>query len=391
MAVALGASVPEDIAAPNPPSATSSSAITASYSASPSSPGRLSRVPRTPQLERRILLALLVISAVFALYLLMPFWPWLVLALWTASLARPLLQRLTRAIHGRRGAAGVITIGLLVAAVTPLVAGIASVAPDVYDLVERALSSGSGRGALVELVTTSPGKDGSTTAHFEWGKVMALLQAHGKEAWNVASMLATMMGSVGLGVLVFFAATYACMVHGSEAYLWLQRQIPLAPHRIDRVSDAFQETGRGLLYSVALTGFLQASLATVAYAALGVPRALALGLATFLTSLIPAIGPFLVWGPVSVGLWLSGQGTKAAILATVCAVIVAPADNVLRPVLARRGDLQLHPWLVLFAMLGGVVTLGGWGIMLGPLVFRLAFEFADLGREARREASHVAS
>lgn len=377
--------MPHHEAAPTPAGTTSSSAITASYATNPTGSGRSSRVPRTPQLERRILLALLIISALAALYLLLPFWPWLVLALWTASLARPLLQRLTRAIRGRRGAAGVFTIGLLVVALTPLIAGIASVAPDVYELVQRAFASGSGRGALVELVTTSPGKDGTSIAHFEWAKLMELLQAHGKEAWTVASALASTMGSVGLGVLVFFAATYASMVHGREAYVWLQRQIPLAPHRIDRVRDAFQETGRGLLYSVALTGFLQAALATMAYALLGVPRALALGLATFLTSLIPAIGPFLVWGPVAVGLWLSGQGTKAAILAVICSLVVAPADNVLRPLLARRGRLQLHPWLVLFAMLGGVVSVGGWGIMLGPLVFRLAFEFADLGREARLE------
>jgi predicted PurR-regulated permease PerM len=335
------------------------------------------------------LLSLLVISALGALFLLLPFWPWLVLALWTASLARPLLERLTRAIHGKRGAAGVLTLGLLVVALTPLVAGIVTVAPDVYELTQRALSSGSGRGALVQLVSTSSDANGAPTQHLEWGKLMQLVRTHGAEAWTLASGLAATMGSVGLGILVFFTATYACMVHGREAYLWLQRQIPLAPTRIDRVRDAFQETGRGLLYSVAITGFLQATLATIAYAALGVPRALALGLATFLTSLIPAIGPFLVWGPVAVGLWLSGQGTKAAILALVCAIIVAPADNVLRPLLARRGKLELHPWLVLFAMLGGVVTVGGWGIMLGPLVFRLAFEFAYLMREARSEQLHA--
>jgi predicted PurR-regulated permease PerM len=238
----------------------------------------------------------------------------------------------------------------------------------------------------VELV--SVGQGGGDAPHdLHWDKLMELVRAHGKEAWSVASLLAGVVGSIGLGVLVYFTATFAALVHGRNAYLWLQKQIPLAPHRIDRVTDAFQETGRGLLYSVALTGFLQAALATIGYAALGVPRALALGLATFFTSLVPAIGPFLVWGPVSIGLWLSGQGTKAAILAAICCIIVAPADNVLRPILAGRGRLQLHPWLVLFSMLGGVVTLGGWGIMLGPLVFRLAFEFSALARETRLEGT----
>jgi len=350
---------------------------------------RVSRPPRTPQLERRILLSLLVLFAFGALYMLIPFWPWLVLALWTASMARPLADRLTRAMRGRRGAAGVITLGLLVVAFAPLVAGIASVAPDVVELARRALSSNSGRGALVELVTQTPGENGEQLRHIEWGKLMEVLRLHGKEAWGVASVLAGTIGEAGLGLFVYFAATYASMVHGEEAYSWTKRQLPLAPDRIDRLSDAFQETGRGLLYSVALTGLIQAALTTIAYAALGVPRSLALGFATFLGSLVPSIGPFLVWGPVTVGLWLAGHSTSALILLAICALVIAPVEHALRPMLAARGHLKLDAWLVLFAMLGGVFTVGGWGIILGPLLFRLAFEVSYLVRDARNESARV--
>jgi predicted PurR-regulated permease PerM len=177
--------------------------------------------------------------------------------------------------------------------------------------------------------------------------------------------------------------TYAALIHGKTAYAWLRQQLPLAPARTDRLRDAFHETGRGLLFSVALTALVQAGLATIAYVALGVPRALVLGLATFVTSVIPAIGPFLVWGPVAFGLLLSGSSIKAAILTGVCVVIVAPADNVLRPVFAKLGKLTLHPFLVFFSMLGGVVTIGGWGLMLGPLLYRMTLELIALLQEQR--------
>jgi predicted PurR-regulated permease PerM len=124
-----------------------------------------------------------------------------------------------------------------------------------------------------------------------------------------------------------------------------------------------------------------AAVATSAYFALGIPRALALGLATLIASLIPAIGPFLVWGPVSLGLLLAGHATKAALLAGICIGLVAPIDHFVRPYLARRGRLQLPPLLVFISMFGGVVLVGGFGLMLGPLVFRMTAELLAIAHE----------
>jgi predicted PurR-regulated permease PerM len=62
--------------------------------------------------------------------------------------------------------------------------------------------------------------------------------------------------------------------------------------------------------------------------------------------------------------------------------VISTSDNVLRPLLARWGSLKLHPLLVLFAMLGGVMLLGGWGLILGPLALRLGLEVLALVRES---------
>jgi predicted PurR-regulated permease PerM len=342
---------------------------------------------RTPPFERRLLLTLLVLLGASALLLIFPFWPCFVLALWTKSLACPLAERLTRITHGRHRAAGLITIGLLVLAVVPVIAGIVSVAPEASALLRRALQSTSGRGALVDLVSNPPAGAKDAGPGVDAGEVMQLARQHGKQAWSVASLLAGFMGTFVLGTFATFVATYAAMVHGDEAYGWLKGLLPLSPDRVERLRAAFQETGRGLLFSVLLTSLLLGALATVIFAALGVPRALALGFATLFASLIPAIGPFLVWGPVALGLALSGHPTRAIILAALCIAVLAPVDHVLRPFLARRGNLQLHPFVVLFAMLGGLVTIGGWGLLLGPLVFRLAVEVAYTLRDARAESA----
>jgi predicted PurR-regulated permease PerM len=93
-----------------------------------------------------------------------------------------------------------------------------------------------------------------------------------------------------LGLFVFFAAAYVALLEGPRAYAWAEAHTPLARRHQERLARAFIETGRGLAIGVGLTGLAQGVLATVAYLALGVPRALVLGVVTLFASLIPSVG-----------------------------------------------------------------------------------------------------
>lgn len=334
-----------------------------------------------PSTQRRVLTVLALALVAASLLLLLPLWASLLLALWTAAMLKPLFARLSRAVGGRSRGAALLTIGLLATVIAPIAIALAVVAPDTIELAQRALHSDSGQGALTVLVSGEHQGPSDQAARVNADKVVQMVEAHGQQAWTVAALLTRVMGMLLLGVVSYFIGVYATLVYGQAAYAWVRERLPLDHGVTDRLRDAFQETGRGLLFSVALTALAQATLATIAYVSLGVPRALALGLATFLTSVIPAIGPFLVWGPVALALVLSGSPIRAAILAGVCIVIVAPADNVLRPVFAKLGKLQLHPFVVFFSMLGGMITIGGWGLMLGPLVARMALEAVEILRE----------
>ncbi len=347
---------------------------------------RLSADQSNP-VERRILLGMLVVLAAAACYVLAPFWPAFLLALWTASMTRPWVERLARAIHGRESAAGVAIVTLILVLLTPIAATLIVVSGDAYSLAQRALASSSGRAALLQLVSHDDAQAGPaqafSLASLDVATVLELFQTHGVEALTAASTLAGAVGAIALGTFVYLVATYAALSHGEPAYAWLEAQVPIAPSRLRRMRDAFTETGRGLLFSVALTGFIQGLVATVAYAALGVPRAVVLGFVTFLTSLIPTIGSALVWVPVSIGLWLSGRTTAAIILVSLGVIVISSVDNFLRPVSARWGKLELNSFLVLFSMLGGVLAVGGWGLVLGPLVIRMTLEALSVLREVQ--------
>jgi predicted PurR-regulated permease PerM len=134
-------------------------------------------------------------------------------------------------------------------------------------------------------------------------------------------------------------------------------------------------------------GLMQAIVATVAYVAIGVPSAIALGALTLMFSVIPAIGTAIVWIPVAAGLALTGRPIAALSLAIVGVAVISTIDNLARPWLAHRGQLKLPTWIVLVSMFGGVELVGGWGLILGPLLVRLAKEALVISREARDPAT----
>jgi predicted PurR-regulated permease PerM len=75
------------------------------------------------------------------------------------------------------------------------------------------------------------------------------------------------------------------------------------------------------------------------------------------------------------------------VLAVIGVAVIGTVDNLARPYLARRGRLELPTWLVLTSMFGGVELFGGWGLVLGPLLVRLAKEALVLSREANHPAT----
>jgi len=167
---------------------------------------------------------------------------------------------------------------------------------------------------------------------------------------------------------------YGVLVEGRGWYAWIEKHAPMPASSVQRFADAFRETGRGVAYGIVGAGLIQSIVATIVYLVLGVPSALALGLLTLVFSVIPAVGTAIVWAPVAAGLALTGRTGAAIVLAVIGVAVIGTVDNVARPYLAKRGKLQLPTYVVLVAMFGGLSIFGGWGIILGPLLVRLAKE-----------------
>ena len=123
---------------------------------------------------------------------------------------------------------------------------------------------------------------------------------------------------------------------------------------------------------------------------LGLPQAAVLGALTTLAAFIPSAGAALVWAPVTLGLAVAGR-PAAAIGMLVMGIVISLADNFVRPMLSRYGQLRLPTFALLVAMLGGITIFGTWGLVLGPLLVRLAVEGLNIVRDEKLLAQNDVS
>jgi predicted PurR-regulated permease PerM len=316
-------------------------------------------------IERRnawVVWGLIVICAI----VLAPLLPSVMLALWLSSFAEPVHRPLTRLLGGRVRLAATVTVAGLSAILIPFLLMLASLAFDAYDLVVELLDSQRGKEVLERLVAAETPAEPGTSSLWD------LLLLHKERSWAIALELAGTATRVVVSLVVILAGTYAVLVDGRSWFAWLERHAPVTPRMLHALRDAFYETGRGLFIGIGGAGLLQSIVATIAYLVLDVPRPLELGLLTFCFSIIPAVGTAIVWVPISAGLLLTGR-TEAAIAMFACGLLViGTIDNVVRPVLARWGRLQLPTYVVLVSMFAGMLVLGTWGLFLAPLAVRLA-------------------
>jgi predicted PurR-regulated permease PerM len=317
----------------------------------------------------------LCLAAVWTMHAL---WAPVLLAAWTAILTQPLHRRMMR-VGGRSRAAGLLTVAFVVLALAPLVIIGLSLFATAVDLIHNFERSPGGKDAFNALLATESSAGVDRDA-FRRG--FELMRQHGASAMRAAGTIFGAATAVVIGMFVFLCGFYAFLTEGNRAKNWLISHSPLPRDHMLRFGDAFVETGRGLFIGVGVTALLQGVLATIGYVVIGVPQALVLGLLTTLAALIPSIGTGLVWVPVTVALFLAGRnGAGVALL--ILGSVISLVDNLVRPWLSRYGHLQLPTFVVLVAMLGGFAAFGAWGVLLGPLLVRLAVEALAIWHDER--------
>jgi predicted PurR-regulated permease PerM len=195
-------------------------------------------------------------------------------------------------------------------------------------------------------------------------------------------------GALVVDTLVMVVALYFLLSDGHRLIGWLEEVTPLDPGQLRELLETFGGAVVAVVVSAIATAGAQAALAFVGYLVAGVPEPLFFGFVTFVGALVPLVGANVVVIPVAALHFAGGHHLAAVLLAVWSVGVVGTVDNVLKPLLMRRG-LAVHVSLVFLALLGGLVTFGPVGIIVGPLA--LAFFLAAVRMWHRTEAGEAAA
>jgi predicted PurR-regulated permease PerM len=177
---------------------------------------------------------------------------------------------------------------------------------------------------------------------------------------------------------------YYFFLDGRRIYAEVANIIPMDRRYLDAFANEFKDVAYAIVYGNTLTALVQGATGLLGLLIAGVPHAVVWSMAMVVAALIPIGGTALVWGPVSLALFMTGHYTESLFFFVWGAVMVSTVDNLVRPRLCGS-RMTLHPLLVFLSMFGGLAVFGAMGLLVGPLIAAI---FMSMVRIYRRDFLH---
>lgn len=348
-----------------------------------------------PDIQRdltRTVLAVLFIGGLlgFSLWILRPFLAALIWAVMIVVASWPLMRAAQSVLWGRRWlAVSVMTFAMLLLLIVPFSAAVVTIVANVDTI-------GGWVKALSEYkVPPEPVWLGSLPVIGNYGvQLWQDLASDGAEALTVkiapyagviTKWFVAQVGSLGvvfielLLTVVFATILYA---HGEQAGAWMQRfGRRVGGESGDGAVLLSAQAIRGVAVGVVVTALVQALMGGFGLWIAGVPFVAVLTALMFMLS-VAQIGAIPVLLPAVFWLFWRDDVVWASFLLVVM-VVVSTIDNVLRPILIKKGA-NLPLLLVFAGVIGGLIAFGLIGIFVGPMVLAVAYTLLGAWIEDRK-------
>jgi predicted PurR-regulated permease PerM len=342
---------------------------------------------RLPNLESRVFVALVLATTLFFLWMVRSF---LMPVFWAAVFAilfRPLFLWLKHRLGGRRTIAALAaTLAVVFAVLIPSALLVAAVAQQALWLYGRVASGEVNLQAPVDFVERHLPAATRFLAEYGIGAEQVRLSLE-NAAIFATQYVATQALALGQNVLIatilFLLMLYLLFFFfrdGDRILRGIIRAMPMGDLREERLMRKFAQVSRATVKGTLVVAVVQGALGGVLFSLVGIQAAIFWGVMMGILSLLPAVGPALVWLPAAVILLATGALWQGLAVIVCGILIVSMVDNLLRPILVGR-ETHMPDYLVLVATLGGLTMFGLAGFVAGPIVAALFLVMWDMFAE----------
>ena len=347
-----------------------------------------------------IIFCLILFLGVTFFKVIMPFLLPLFLAAVVAMVSQPLLQYFIKRARGHvRIAAGVTTTLIISAIFVPLCVGIFLGSLQLFTTVVNVLDEANWNKTVqmvrekvevsnvklhqfVEWSNEYLGKEEAAeegTTDQEQSKVaddfirknlQATLVPIAKRSLGFAASTVGLLGTVFSAAIAWIMFVIALYYFLADGYVLVESTQSLIPVHLDyqrQLIDKFQKVVRAVVLGTFLAAIGQGLMTAIALYIVGFEHFFILLILATITSMVPLMGSWIIWGPCAGWLMYQGHWGAAIFLTLFGTLVVGTMDNVIRTYILQS-DAKLHPLLAFVSVLGGLQMMGLWGVFIGPIV-----------------------
>jgi predicted PurR-regulated permease PerM len=353
-------------------------------------------------MDKKLFYSLLAFAAVICticlmIFLLSPFLGSIVWAFVLALAANPLHQRFLKLFKGKKNLSAVCstTIVFLFLAIPFFVLSIifAGQAFNVLSSLEDGIQKG--QIPIVNQVLDNPALStyiAKVKPYLKDGDINSLSMATMKGLWSVFAFTSKKLTlNVVSAIFQFFMTIlilFFAFRDGEAIVKGFWELVPFKQSDRAKLEDIIRRVVGAVLYGIVLACIVQGILGGIGFAIAGLPAPVFYGAIMTICAFVPVVGSALVWVPAVAYLFINEQYGAGIFLLIWCLTLVSFIDNIIRP-LYISGKSKIALPVVVLGVLGGLMTLGFLGIILGPLLFALFVEAVRIYKDEIMTATKV--
>ncbi len=330
-------------------------------------------------------LVLLLAVFVLVLFIFKPFVNIIALALILTILFRPLYRKILKRVKYPSVASGLTVVIILLILLVPIWFFGQMIFNELVQLYERYRDGGFviDRG---QIISALPEQAQNIVQNIS-SDINAFIGRITSQVFNSFSSIVSNIAGFILAAFMLFFIVYYLLKDGTRIKKALMDISPISSEHEEKLFDKIVSAVNGVVKGSFLVALIQAVVATIGFFIFGIPEPFLWGAFTMVAALVPHVGTSLSLIPAVAYLAITGQAPQAIGLAIWGAVAVGLSDNLLGPRLVA-GAVQLHPVLVLLAVIGGLQFFGVLGFLIGPILMAIFVALVDMYRTDFKEYLH---
>lgn len=331
------------------------------------------------QIVNKTIVVLLIVSVfILAIFVIRPLILAIFLGIFVAYIAHPLYYPIKKIIKSENLATIIFCLLLLLVIAIPLIWFLPTFAKEIFNTylyiqkvdISSAVGKLLGQFFSAEIATATAVQVNLFVTNF----FNFILQSFSATFSDLPNLLI----KFGIFIFTFYFATK----DSEKIKKYLTDLSPLSKKTEEKFGQEFRNVTNAVMLGQVLVGIVQGLTLGIGLWILGVPKVFFLTIVTMIASIIPILGSWLVWIPVSLYLIVTGNLINGTILFFYGLLFVGTIDNVLRSYfIAKHSNLNI--FVAIIGVIGGLYTFGVIGIILGPLVLSYLLIIIEFYREGK--------